>query len=63
MIDRLYDNGMLNSGEAQHYNSWDYPTMPRLAKQGAVSRRLPIRKVQSRKRGYLTRLFYVLRAR
>jgi len=31
MIDRLYDNGMLMSGEARHCNCWEYPTMPRLS--------------------------------
>ncbi|MFA5256535.1 MAG: hypothetical protein WC360_00140 [Opitutales bacterium] len=63
MIDRLYDNGMLMSGEVRHYNSWDYPTMPRLRQQPLAPRRAPLRNAQSRQRGYIALLFDVLRTR
>ncbi|MBN1403354.1 MAG: hypothetical protein JW942_02650 [Opitutales bacterium] len=65
MIDRLYDNGMLTSGEARHYNCWEYPTMPRLRNPQPVvqARRQPVRNMSTRKRGYVAILFDVLRAR
>jgi hypothetical protein len=66
MIDRLYDNGMLMSGEARHCNCWEYPTMPRLrrdltAQSADVSQtgfQMP-----SRKRGYVAILIDVLRSK
>jgi hypothetical protein len=59
MIDRLYDNGMLESGDARHCSRWIYPTMPRLngdaALLGAVRDDAPVSHGHieiSRKRGY-----------
>lgn len=62
MIDRLYDTGMLMSGEVRHYNAWEHPTMPRLrATQPIGQRRQPIS--PSRKRGYVALLLDVLRSK
>jgi hypothetical protein len=65
MIDRLYDNGMLTSGEARHYNSWDLPTMPRLQRTGAV---VPVSAeqvgmVQLKKQGAVAALWAAIRSR
>lgn len=69
MIDRLYDNGMLVSGEAQHCNSWEYPTMPRLNRpsfdgiSGSPVRSSSRRNDLSRKRGYVAILLDAFRSR
>jgi hypothetical protein len=67
MIDRLYDNGMLMSGEAKHCNCWEYPTMPRLGHDASditnsvdsdINQSLPYRK-----HGYVAILMNALRSR
>lgn len=30
MLNRLYQNGMLTSGEPRHFTAWDFPNRPRL---------------------------------
>jgi hypothetical protein len=66
MIDRLYDNGMLMSGEARHCNCWEYPTMPRLRRdltaQGPAVSQTAFQ-MPSRKRGYVAILIDVLRSK
>lgn len=61
MINRLYDNGMLMSGEVRHCNCWEYPTMPRLQRHSTISAK-PSKPI-SRQRGYVALLFDVFRAR
>lgn len=64
MMDRLYDNGMLLSGQARHCNKWEYPTMPRIRwEEPSVSRQAVPSGLDSRKRGYVAILFDVFRAR
>ena len=29
-MNRLYENGMLSSGEARHCTAWDFPSLPKL---------------------------------
>jgi hypothetical protein len=65
MIDRLYDNGMLQSGEARHCNCWEYPTMPRLSRDVSKEGNLfgnNLQEFQSRKHGYVTILINALRS-
>jgi len=67
MIDRLYDNGMLMSGEARHCNCWEYPTMPRLG-HGASDENDTFGKnsnknLSYRKHGYVAILMNALRPR
>ncbi|HNX05021.1 MAG TPA: hypothetical protein PKI32_05940 [Opitutales bacterium] len=64
MTDRMYDNGMLLSGEARHCNKWEYPTMPRLQREEPSACCQNIRQnFDARKRGYVAILIDVLRAR
>ena len=67
MIDRLYDNGMLMSGEARHCNCWEYPTMPRLRRDSSTYYLPEVAPVDygmpTRKRGYVAVLIDAFRAR
>jgi hypothetical protein len=66
MSNRLYDNGMLSSGEARHCNYWEYPTMPRLHRDGPAVDDLdnPTASVEPRSRnhGYVAFFFNMFRS-
>lgn len=66
-MNRLYQNGIISSGEPRHFNEWDFPSVPRLEHRLSFAEQRPARRrvlvSRGRQGGLLTQIFNVLRSR